>query len=103
MNYQKVLVNTRNLSSNISGVQRYTTELVKRMKVNLEPVFPTKSLSGISGHIWEQIYLPMQVGKNLLWSPSNSGPLTVSRQVITIHDMATLDNPKDFSPLFVIM
>jgi len=36
----------------------------------------------------------------LLWSPSNSGPLLVRRQVITVHDLATLDFPEDYSPLY---
>ena len=38
--------------------------------------------------------LPIKVGKNVLWSPSNTGPLTVTRQVLTIHDVVPLDHPE---------
>ena len=35
-----------------------------------------------------------------LWSPGNTGPLTVRRQVVTIHDLAALDHPEWFSRRF---
>lgn len=36
----------------------------------------------------------MRTRGKLLWSPSNTGPLTVSRQVVTIHDLSPIDHPE---------
>jgi glycosyltransferase involved in cell wall biosynthesis len=44
--------------------------------------------------------LPSAVGKRLLWSPNNTGPLAVTRQVCTIHDLIPLDRPEWFSRRF---
>ena len=57
-------------------------------------------MHGITGHLWEQMVLPAIVKGNLLWSPSNIGPLTVARQVLTIHDLASLDHPEWFDRRF---
>jgi glycosyltransferase involved in cell wall biosynthesis len=54
----------------------------------------------MAGHLWEQTILPLRTGKRLLWSPANTGPLTVERQVLTVHDVATLDHPEWFEPKF---
>jgi glycosyltransferase involved in cell wall biosynthesis len=37
----------------------------------------------------------------LLWSPNNTGPLSIARQVCTIHDLIPLDHPEWFNPRFV--
>jgi glycosyltransferase involved in cell wall biosynthesis len=60
---------------------------------NLRRVQPSRPLHGLKGHAWEQLVLPRKVRGRLLWSPSNTGPLAVSRQVVTIHDLAFLDVP----------
>ncbi|WP_218185331.1 glycosyltransferase family 4 protein [Calditerricola satsumensis] len=52
--------------------------------------------------MWEQFVLPLQVGNRLLWSPANTGPLAISRQVVTIHDAATLVHPEWFDPRFAL-
>jgi len=36
----------------------------------------------------------------LLWSPANSGPLGLNRQIISIHDVAVLDHPEWYSRSF---
>jgi glycosyltransferase involved in cell wall biosynthesis len=40
------------------------------------------------------------LGGRLLWSPSNTGPIAVRRQVVTVHDLATFDIPSGFSRSF---
>lgn len=51
-------------------------------------------MQGVGGHLWEQTVLPTAVRNGLLWSPANSGPLAVRRQVLTVHDVASLDHPE---------
>ena len=59
-----------------------------------------KRLAGARAHLWEQFVLPRQVGGELLWSPCNTGPLRVRKQVVTIHDLAFRDCPGAFSRAF---
>ncbi len=54
------------------------------------------------GHLWEQVVLPGRVGRQLLWSPANTGPLLASHQVVTIHDAFPLDHPEWFPPGFAL-
>jgi glycosyltransferase involved in cell wall biosynthesis len=68
----------------------------------LSSVKPSRALQGIKGHIWEQVYLPTLLRQRLLWSPGNTGPLGVSRQVLTVHDAATLDHPEWFERKFAL-
>jgi len=44
--------------------------------------------------------LPQMVKGVLLFSPSNTGPLSIERQVVTIHDMAVFDCAETFSIAF---
>src|ERR1700730_10995608 len=90
-------VNLRTLGYGITGVQRYLLSLLPHMPAQLNSVKPSQALQGIQGHIWEQVYLPTQLGRRLLWSPGNTGPIAVSRQVLTVHDAASLDHPEWFA------
>ena len=50
--------------------------------------------------LWEQVRLPhlmRKSGAKLLWSPCNTGPLFIRRQVVTVHDAAVFANPAWFS------
>ena len=89
-----IFCNTRNLSGNLTGVQRYTQEIVSRLDGRLVCTAPETSLNGIRGHLWEQFVLPTKLGSNLLWSPSNTGPLSVEKQVVSIMDVSPLDHPE---------
>jgi glycosyltransferase involved in cell wall biosynthesis len=93
-------VNTKILASPLTGVQRYLNEILARIGDEMTAIAPTRPLSGISGHVWEQTSLAARVGKNVLWSPSNTGPLAVRNQVVTIHDVAALDHPEWLSKNF---
>lgn len=84
-------------------MQRYALELVNRIGDRLHILRPRYALRGGLGHLWEQVYLPVATGTGLLWSPNNTGPLGVPRQVCTIHDLIPLDHPEWFNPRFVAL
>ena len=95
-------INARFLGRRPTGVERYARTLAdtfgeKNMRL-LQPRRPVKSLWG---HLWEQMVLPRRLRTDeLLWSPANTGPLAVRRQVLTLHDASTLDHPEWFTPIF---
>jgi glycosyltransferase involved in cell wall biosynthesis len=95
-------VNLRTLGYHITGVQRYLVSLLPHLPPELSSVKPAQALQGIKGHLWEQFYLPTQLKHRLLWSPGNTGPLGVSRQVLTVHDAAVLDHPEWFERKFAV-
>lgn len=94
-----IVCNARVLNAPLTGIQRYTQELLSRLP-EIETIRPEKRLPGIVGHMWEQGVLPFKVGKRTLWSPSNTGPLAVRNQIVTVHDLATFDAPEGFSKSF---
>jgi glycosyltransferase involved in cell wall biosynthesis len=96
----EIIVNTRCLTASLSGVQRYLNELLRCLGSRLTGVSPTRPSQGLRGHIWEQAVLPSIVGAGLLWSPANSGPMLLERQVVTVHDVACLDHPEWFNGRF---
>jgi glycosyltransferase involved in cell wall biosynthesis len=95
-----IVVNTRSLAAALTGVQRYGAELSTLFGEKITKVFPRRRLQGITGHLWEQVQLPLLVRGRLLWSPANSGPIMVARQVVTIHDIAVIDHPEWFNARF---
>ena len=95
-----VFINTRSQSAGFSGVQRYAIELQRRIGDRVTAVAPRKPMHGLKGHMWEQTYLPTIVRGGLLWSPANSGPLAVKKQVVNVHDVASIDHPEWYSPAF---
>jgi glycosyltransferase involved in cell wall biosynthesis len=98
----ELCVNLRTLGYRTTGVQRYLLSLLPHMPAELHSVKPSEALQGIKGHLWEQVYLPTQLQRRLLWSPGNTGPIGVSRQVLTVHDMASLDHPEWFERKFAL-
>ena len=95
-------VNLRTLGYRITGVQRYLLGLLPHMPSELDSVKPARALQGIKGHLWEQLYLPTLLRRRLLWSPGNTGPVGVGRQVLTVHDAASLDHPEWFERKFAL-
>ncbi|ACH82346.1 MULTISPECIES: glycosyltransferase family 4 protein [Acidithiobacillus] len=94
-------VNSRILGQSITGVQRYLLELLQRMPAGgIQQIAPRHPISGARAHLWEQAVLPLRTRGHLLWSPSNTGPLAVSRQVVTIHDVVPIDHPEWLNPRF---
>ena len=102
MSTARVICNARFAGQELTGVQRYGHELLRRFSGLVEPVAPAAPLSAIRGHWWEQAELPKLCGEKLLWSPGNTGPLRVRRQVVTIHDASTLDHPEWFARKFAL-
>ncbi len=95
-----VLCNTRILGAELTGVQRYLSELLLRLP-SVETLDAPSWARGPMGHAWEQFALPSRLGRQkLLWSPSNVGPLAVRRQIVTLHDLATFEFPEGFSSGF---
>ena len=96
----KVALNARFYSHRTTGMQRYAIEISRRLRHGLEEIRPAAPLTGAKGHLWEQGYLPVAVGSRLLWSPNNTGPLVVRRQICTFHDLIPLERPDWFSKGF---
>lgn len=94
MSFEPICANGRVLGYPLTGVQRYTSELLARLGDCVAVYMPSTPMASVRGHLWEQAVLPRHVGRNLLWSPSNTGPLAVRRQVVTIHDVVPLDHPE---------
>jgi glycosyltransferase involved in cell wall biosynthesis len=96
----RIALNARFYAHRPTGMQRYAIELVRRFANQLDPLRPAMALRGPAGHLWEQVYLPSAVRGRLLWSPNNTGPLAIARQVCTIHDLIPIDRPEWFNPRF---
>ncbi len=95
-----IALNARFYAHRPTGMQRYALELERRFADEVEALRPPAALRGAAGHAWEQLRLPSLVRGRLLWSPNNTGPLAVRRQVCTIHDLIPLDRPEWFNPRF---
>ncbi len=93
-------INGRYLCHRVTGVQRYALEITRHLQSLATIVRPRLDLKGMSGHLWEQTILPLRTRGRLLWSPSGTGPMRHPRQVVTVHDMTTLDHPEWFSQKF---
>ena len=98
----RVYVNGRFRVHRATGLQRYAEELIARMGGGFEVVEPGRKLTGAAGHAWEQMILPLRTRGGLLWSPCNTGPVAVRRQVVTIHDLFPLDHPEWFANNFAL-
>ncbi len=103
---------TRNISLNarfrhrpVTGVERFAIEVVKRLPARtggeLAEVEPSSPLAGLRGHAWEQWVLPRRMEEGAtLFSPCNTGPISVRNQLVVIHDAAVWDHPEAFSRQF---
>lgn len=101
MSRVNILVNGRSVSRPVTGVQRYAAEILGCLGDRVQVIRPAAGLQGWKGHAWEQFALPGRVkGQSILWSPANTGPLAVSRQVLTVHDLSPLEHPEWFHPSF---
>lgn len=110
-----VVVNCRFLTQEVTGVQRFAEEITKRLPKlidGIEFVAPRGELRHVElggvkihqfgrlhGHAWEQLELSRFVRKRraTLLSLANTGPLTVSQQILVIHDLAWLHVPESYS------
>ncbi|MCB0404609.1 MAG: glycosyltransferase family 4 protein [Bdellovibrionales bacterium] len=96
-----IAVNGRFRTQGVTGVQRYALEITARLGSRVRIVEPDKPKGRIAGHAWEQFVLPQKVTGELLWSPANTGPLSVPSQVLTLHDLSFLDYPRGYTKAFL--
>jgi len=102
-----IVINGRFLSRRVTGVERYGREIIQLFRnspalsgAEKYRVEQTR-MNGLAGHAWEQFVLPAKLKSNsILWSPANTGPLMVSNQALTIHDLSPLDHPEWFQKSF---
>ena len=59
-----------------------------------------RRLGAGGGHRWEQMALPRLAGDQVLLNLCNTAPLLRQKQLVVIHDVATLANPENFSFAF---
>ena len=126
----RIAVDARELAPHATGVGRYLAEILHAWSIDSaasdaevvlylpegprgpaapEVVFPvgvgarisTKVLSsGLSGTAWEQVTLPLGVGRSadVLWAPAYSAPLcTPLPTVVTVHDVSYCAHPEWFT------
>lgn len=112
-----IYINGRFLTQNITGVQRFAYEISVRISAfNKNVIFlvPDASLvkecyqtenvkihevKGFSGHLWEQITLPLylkKIGSPVLVNLCNTAPIFYSNQIVTHHDITYVRFPKSY-------
>jgi len=85
----------------IGGVERWTREVTGRLTA-LRPegyvvAQPPPSLAHRTGHVWEQLVLPVLAARRraaVVVSPANLAPLAWGRNVLVVHDVSTLRHPE---------
>jgi len=92
-----IVVNTRCLRRKMTGIQRYTQEVLRHFPKEFISISPPERLSKsiVMSNIWEQFFLPLRLKGDLLWSPANVGPILYKNQVVTIHDMMPVELSDD--------
>jgi glycosyltransferase involved in cell wall biosynthesis len=114
MTPKKIFVNGRFLTQELTGIQKFALGVCQELhcighdiificpkKGVYSPSFGTIIHTGLfSGHAWEQFDLPKHVKTNkieTLLNLSNSAPLALNNNIVTVHDLAFLKNPDWFS------
>lgn len=120
-----IFINGRFLDQPVTGVQRYSLELLHCLddqlgkersgshqgsvvcltprKNRADPGWKhiqVKEVGRFSGNVWEQVDLPAAAKNELLFSPANIGPYVGRRQIVTIHDPSVFAVPFAYSRLF---
>jgi glycosyltransferase involved in cell wall biosynthesis len=114
-----IIVNARFLTQPLTGVQRYATELslrLKRMDETMVFVCPknviqhevfeslgARVIGNKTGHVWEQIDLPMFLKKkDLLLNLSNSAPVFHKKKITTLHDISYVLFPQSYTRHYLL-
>lgn len=106
-----VYINGRFLAQPLTGVQRVARALTDALLARRGDIailtppdacdppkhWPIRRTGRMTGYLWEQTCLPMAARDGALLSLCNLGPVLHGRQVLMIHDTATLDRPENFS------
>ncbi len=98
-----LVLNGRCLHRPVTGVERYALQLeaaLQRLELPFRTL-TTRHASGFTGHLWEQLVLPLRLRRHdLLLGPANTGPLLLRDQVLVVHDLAWLHHPQWFAGAF---
>lgn len=122
MDRAPILVNGRFLTQKITGVQRFSLEVVSSLDTILgsrngrevELLVPrswadratyqrikTRRVGRASGQVWEQIELPWQARGHLLLNLGNTAPIIMGcHQLVVVHDAGVFDTPESYSRAF---
>ena len=102
------ILNSRFLTQNLTGVQRYGYELFKQLnnvtdtrylipdqdinkRYDISKEIKLNKIGQRKGHLWEQLDLPAYLKKNdnpLLLNLCNTAPLFYKNKIVTIHDIS---------------
>lgn len=125
MKKKKILINGRFLTQGVTGVQRYATEVVYALDklieeniindVDFEILVPKnykpnillenisiKKVGILTGHLWEQLELPIYTKSNKLINLCNTAPILKKKQILTIHDAAVYTNKNSYNWYFIL-
>lgn len=111
-----IYINARFLTQKITGVQRYAIELCTRLK-KLNPgikfisprniihkdtaeLLEAETFGKFTGHLWEQIELPIylkKMGNPYIINLANLPPVIYNKTIFTIFDLSYMRNPQWFS------
>lgn len=121
---ETIFINGRFLTQPVTGVQRYSLELMRAMDLLLQQNIFSQKMKLIclappedfkhpaweniavrkvglnKGNLWEQIDLPLYARGQLLFSPANSGPWHYRNQAVTLHDASIFAIPDSYSKAF---
>jgi glycosyltransferase involved in cell wall biosynthesis len=120
MKPKQIFVNGRFLTQQQTGIQKFAIGICEELhrlghSVNFicpkhllkKPSFGKIIQTGkFSGHLWEQIDLPIYVLKNrisVLVNLGNSAPLLLKNNLVTIHDLAFLENPNWYTKSYRLL
>jgi glycosyltransferase involved in cell wall biosynthesis len=111
-----IFVNGRFLTQDITGVQRFSEEIIKELyklrddvtvlvpDMNFVKRIPQEfriiELKGGNGHYWEQVILPRFLKKNnkpLLLNLCSTAPAFYKNQIVTHHDITYVRFPNSYS------
>jgi glycosyltransferase involved in cell wall biosynthesis len=121
---QRLTINGRFLTQNLTGVQRYAREIVSAMDtllqderwgasltakiivpsagahcLDLRAIRTQTAFGRVGGPVWTQCLLPI-LSRGVLLSLGNIGPVISSNQIICIHDLNTYLAPDSYSRAF---
>jgi glycosyltransferase involved in cell wall biosynthesis len=114
----RVFINGRYLSQELTGVQRFSDEIVNYLlkfrtesilltipglKSTVKQIHPIPFVK-VNGQLWEQVILPVYLklnGSPLLVNLGNSAPVLYANSIVCLHDVAFKKQPQWFAPNFV--
>jgi glycosyltransferase involved in cell wall biosynthesis len=107
---ERIFINGRFATQNLSGVQRFATELTRALLGDdlrlLAPrggaaAWPgAREVGRLHGQAWEQLELPGHAAGGVLVNLGNTAPLRARRQILVIHDAGVFSTPEAYSPKF---